>query len=105
MTPYVIENNIISENQSGFKQLLMKLEITHEIFSSFDDNCEVRVGFLDISKVFDKEWQERIIHKIKCTDISGNWLNLLTDFFRNREQRVIPNGQSSSWDNITFIHC
>ena len=48
----------MSKNQSGFKpgdpcvnQLLV---ITHEIFSSFDDNYQVRGVLLDILKAFDK---------------------------------------------------
>ena len=46
MFPLFIENNLIPENQSGFKpgdfcvnQLLV---ISHQIFSSFDDKYEVR---------------------------------------------------------------
>ena len=54
---YSIENNLISENQSGFKPgdswVNKLLTITHQIFSSFDDNYEVRGVFLDISKAFD----------------------------------------------------
>ena len=38
-------------------------------------------------------WHDGIIHKIKHKGISGNLLNLLTDFLRNRKQRVILNGQ------------
>ena len=45
-------------------------------------------------------WHEGIIHKLKRNGISGNLLSLLTDFLRNRKQRVILNGQSSSWANI-----
>ena len=69
-----MENNLIFENQSGFKpgdscvnQLLV---ITHEIFPSFDDNYEVRRVFLDISKAADKVWHEGIIHKLKHNGIS-----------------------------------
>ena len=58
MFTYFIENNLISENQSGFKPghscINQLLAITHETFSSFDDNYEVRGVFLDISKAFDK---------------------------------------------------
>ena len=54
---YSIENNLISENQSGFKPgdswVNKLLTITHQIFSSFDDNYEVKGIFLDISKAFD----------------------------------------------------
>ena len=104
MFTYFIENNLISENQSGFKPgdscINQLLAITHEIFSSFDDNYEVRGVFLDISKAFDKVWHEGIIRKLKRNRISGNLLSLLTDFLRNRKQGVILNGQSSSWPNI-----
>ena len=48
MFTYFIENNLISNNQSGFKPgdscVNQLLAITHKIFSSFDDNYEVR-GF------------------------------------------------------------
>ena len=84
---YFIGNSLISENQSGFKPddscVNQLLAITHAIFSSFYDNYEVRRVFSDISKAFDKVWDERIIHKLKRNVISGNLLNLLTDFLRN----------------------
>ena len=53
-----MENNLISENQSGFKPgdscTYQLLSIIHEIYNSFDENYEVRGVFLDISKAFDK---------------------------------------------------
>ena len=104
MFTHFIENNFISANQSGFKPgdscVNQLLATTNEIFSSLDNNYEVRGVFLDISKTFDKVWRKGIIHKLKRNGISGNLLSLLTDFLRNRKQRVILNGQSSSWANI-----
>ena len=104
MFTYFIENNLISENKSEFKSgdscVNQLLAITHEIFSRFNDNYQVRGVFLDISKAFDKVWHEGIVHKLKRNGISGNLLSLLTDFLRNRKQRVILNGQSSSWVNV-----
>ena len=41
-----------------------------------------------------------IINELKRNGISGTLLNLLTEFLRNRKQRVILNGQSSSLVNI-----
>ena len=105
MFTYFIENNLISENQLGFKPddscVNQLLAITHEIFSSFDDSYKVRGVFLDISEAFDEVSDEEIIHKLKCNEISRNLLRLLTHFLRNRKQRVILNDQSSSWANIT----
>ena len=73
MFKYFIESNLISENQSEFKRgdscINQLLAITHEIFSSFDDNYEVRGVFLDISIAFDKVWHEGIIHKLKHNGI------------------------------------
>ena len=46
-------------------------------------------GYLGYSKVFDEVWHEGIIHKLKRNVILGNLLSLLTDFLRNRKQRVI----------------
>ena len=86
-----ISDNLISPNQS----------ITHEIYKSFDDGLEVGGAFLDISKAFDKVWHEGIIFKLKQNGISGDLLQILSDFLSNRKQRDVLNGQNSSW---TIVH-
>ena len=82
-----------SENQSGFKPSDSCINefraITHEIYSSFDDNQEERGIFLDISKAFEKVWHEGIIHKLQQTGISDNLLNLSINFLKNQKQRVV----------------
>ena len=55
---------------------------------------------MDISKAFDKVWHEGIIFKLQQNGISDDLLNILSDFLRNRKQRVTLNGQSSSWTNV-----
>ena len=57
--------------------------------------------FLDISKAFDKVWHEGQILKLSRNDISGNLLYLLISFLKYRKQRVVLNGQNSSWEGIT----
>ena len=100
MFPFFIKNGLISQNQLGFKPgdscVNQLLSITHEIYKSFDDGFDVRSVFLDISKAFDKVWHESIIFKLKQNSISGELLNLLCDFLRNRKQRVVLNGQVST---------
>ena len=53
---YFIDNDLISQNQSGFKQenscLNQLISITHEIYQPFVEELEVRGVFLDISKAF-----------------------------------------------------
>ena len=53
-----------------------------------------------MSKVFDKVWHGGLIFKLKQNGISGNLLSTLTDFLKLRKQRVVLNGQLSSWSNI-----
>ena len=90
---YFLKNNLISENQSGFKPgdscVNQLIAITHKIFSSFDDDYNVGGVFLDISKAFNKVWHEGIIHKRKHNEFSENLLNLLTDLLRYGKQRLI----------------
>ena len=66
----------------------------------FDEGFEVRGVFLDISKAFDKVWHEGLLLKLNQNGISGNLLKLLRDFLSYRKQRVVLNGQHSSWDNV-----
>ena len=66
----------------------------------FDDGLEVRGVFLHISKAFDKVWHEGLLLKLLLNGISGNLLKLLRDFLYCRKQRVVLNGQNSSWENV-----
>ena len=87
MFGFFIENDLISQHQSGFKPgdscINQLLPITHEIYQSFDESFDVRSVFFDISKAFDKLWDDGLIFKLKQNDISGNVLNLLSNFLRN----------------------
>ena len=76
------------------------MSITHDIYKSFDCGYEVRGVFLDISKAFDKVWHDGIIFKLEQNGISGKLHKLLHDFLVNRKQRVVLNGQVSSWSNV-----
>ena len=60
----------------------------------------VRGVFLDISKAFDKVWHNGVIFKLQENEISGNLLKVLKHFLTNRKQRVVLDGQSSSWTNV-----
>ena len=111
MFGFFIKNDLTSQHQSGFKHgdscINQLLSITQEIYRSFDEGFDIRSVFLDTSKSFDKVWHDDIIFKLKKNDISGNLLNLLSNFLRNRKQRVVLNGQTSSWAdaNAGVLQC
>ena len=73
---FFIKNDLISSNQSGFKQgdlcIYQLLSITYEIYQSFDNGFEVRGIFLDISKAFDKVWHKGLIFKSKQNRVTGD---------------------------------
>ena len=104
MFEFFTENELISHSQSGFKPgdscISQLLCITHDIYQSLDDGLETRAVFLDISKAFDKVWHEALLFKLKQNDISGNLLNVITNFLYQRKQRVVLNGQHSCWTNV-----
>ena len=99
------ENYLLSSNQSGFRPgnswKNKLLPITHELQQSLDNDFQVRGVFLDISKAFDKVWHEGLSLKLSRNGISGNLLYLLKDFLKYRKQRLVLNGQNSSWKGIT----
>ena len=45
-------------------------------------------------------WHDSIIYKLTQNGILGNLLNLLEDFLKERKQRVVLNGQVSTWKNV-----
>ena len=104
MFSFFLENNLVSPNHSGFKPgdscINQLLSITHEIFQSFDEGFEGRSVFLDISKAFDKVWHKGLIFKLSQNGISGNLLDILSDFLGDRKQRAVLNGQKSTWENV-----
>ena len=103
---FLMEEKLLNPNQSSFcpsdSCINQLLAITHQIFDAFDCNppLEVMSVFLDISKAFGKVWHEGLLYKLKSMGISGELYNLLENYLSDRFQRVILNGQFSSWKTI-----
>ena len=100
---FLSQEELLNPNQSGFRPsdscVNQLIAIIHEIFEAFDCNpsLEVRSVFLDISKAFDKVWHEGLLYKLKSMGVSGKLYNLLENYLSDRFQRVLLNGQTSSW--------
>ena len=104
MFNFFFENKLISSSQFGFKPgescINQLLSITHQIYESFEVGLEARSVFFNISKAFDKVWHDCIIYKLTQNGISESFLNLLQDLLKEIKQRVVLNGQVSTWENI-----
>ena len=94
MYPFFIQNELISPNQSGFKQgdscINQRLSITHDIYQSLDEGYEVRGVFLGISKAFDKVWHKGVLYKLEKNGIKGPLLNALANFFEIKKTKSCP---------------
>ena len=97
----LIQNNLILPNHSVIKTgdlcINQLISITREINKPFDNGCEVRGVFLDISKAFDKVRYLGLHYTLKQNGISTKSLNTLTDLLDNRTQTVILNDQYFLW--------
>ena len=106
---FLLKEELSNPNQSGFRPsdscINQLIAITHEIFEAFDCNptLEVRSVFLDISKAFDKVWHKGLLYKLKCMGISGEIYKLFENYLSGRFQRVVLNGQTSSWRPILAV--
>ena len=78
------------------------LPIVHEIYESFDNFpfLETHSEFLDISKAFDRVWQEGLIYNLKTVVVFNNSLTIFQLFLEIRYQRVLLNGPNSHWELI-----
>ena len=71
------QNSSFKRNYSTVNQLL---KIVHQIYQDINDGKDTCLVFLDISKAFDKVWNERLLFKIKCLGITGKLLDWLKDY-------------------------
>ena len=57
--------------------------------------------FLDFGKASDSVPQKRLLLMLEKLGVSGNVLKWISDFLSDRLQRVVINGQSSEWSEVT----
>ena len=53
---------------------------------------------MDFMKAFDKVPHGRLMKKIESYGISGETLSWIREFLHERRQKVVINGESSSWN-------
>ena len=55
---------------------------------------------MDMSKAFNRVWNEALIFKLRSYGISNSFLRLFSSFLSERLQRVFLNGQASEWQKV-----
>ena len=56
---------------------------------------------MDISKAFDKVWHKGLLFKLKQNGINGNLLRFFESYLHNRQQRIVLDGYSSEYIDIS----
>ena len=105
ITQHLESNNLISDSQHGFRKgrscLTNLLEFFHDMFSLYDKSRAIDILYLDFKKAFDKVPHKRLMAKVRgygIIDEVGDWIE---DWLTGRKQRVVINGSSSTWRDVT----
>ena len=102
---HCIDNKIITRFQSAYQEgdspVSQLLEIYDIVLEAIDKGKTVKFAFLDVSRAFDRVWHKGLLHKLDSIGIRENLLSWFKSYLENRRQRVVINGQCSSWHDIT----
>jgi exonuclease III len=98
---FCVVNQLLTWKNSGFKHIdstiLQLISLVQTMYENLDKGKNITIIFLDVSKAFDRVWQEGLIFKLKTFGICGNLLKWFESYLCNRRQRVIVKGKCSKW--------
>ena len=70
------------------------------LLASVNSVNPVDVIYLDFQKTFDKVPHKRLAMKLAAHGINGELLRWIVNWLSNRRQRVVLNGQCSTWRDV-----
>ena len=97
---------VLSEAQHGFlphRSCVTNLATyLHHAWSSISDGCQTDTIYTDFSSAFQSVSHQLLIYKLKNSyHVSDKVLDWFTSYLSDREQRVVVNGKTSEWRNVT----
>ena len=95
---YFMEDDLISHNQSDFRHAdsCLSYLLTTRFLNLLKRATKPEVYFLTHRKPLGR-FDTKVSFTNSENSMSGNLLNILKDFLYQRKQRVVQNGQNSSW--------
>ena len=105
MMDFLIKHKLINPSQHGFLKarscLTNLLCFFEEITKWVDEGSPVDVIYLDFQKAFDKVPHQRLILKLKSLGMgNSNIVNWIEQWLTDRKQRVLVDGEVSSWKSV-----
>ena len=102
---HLLTNKLIAEEQHGF---VTRKSCTTNLLETFDyitkalsDKEPVDVLYFDFAKAYDKVNHKRLLVKLNAYGIVGKLHSWISDFLRDRKQRIVLGEATSSWVNVT----
>lgn len=101
VSQYPIEHSIITVYQSGFTPGGSTVnQLVFLCCAALDQNNEIMVLLLDLSKAFDKVWHKGLLAKLRAIGFSDNIVDWFSSYLNNRKQRICIGRQTSSWQTL-----
>ena len=98
-------NSLFAKEQYGFLEgrscITNLIETIDEWTRITDEKGKLDCIYLDFMKAFDSVPHQRLLKKIFGYQIRGKVLGWLKSFLVGRKQRVVVNGECSSWESMT----
>lgn len=98
------ENNLCSSKQYGFvsgrSTTLQMLQVANKWTEALDEGWATDVAYCDFMKAFDKVPHQRLLKKLKAFNLGPSYIGWIESFLCGRQQRVMVNGERSSWKSV-----
>ena len=95
---------MLNKHQHGFRKghscQTQLLTAVNDWALTINQGQSTHAIFLDFAKAFDTVAHQRLLLKLENLGIRGNVLNWIKGFISNRHQRVLLNGETSSWQPV-----
>ena len=102
---FKVVDPIINTNQHGFMNgkscTTQLLTVYDKNGKHLDEGKQTDILFLDLSKAFDSVDHNMLIHKLHKLGFSGKLLLWISDYLKDRSQRVVLDGVSSEFVPVT----
>ena len=106
ITFYLDVNNILSDNQFGFRKerstSLAIFEVLKNLYGNWNDNNFSACIFVDFSRAFDSIDHNILLKKLELYGFDENSLKFMLSYMSNRIQTTTVDGQVSDPAKFTF---
>ena len=106
ITYYLDVNNILSDNQYGFRKerstSFAIFEVLKNLYENWNENNFSGCVFIDFSRAFDSIDHTILAKKLELYGFDENSLKFMSNYMSNRVQRTTVNGHTSPPAQVTY---